>query len=152
MVKETVKKEEQEEIVKKETAEKAEYFYGLGKRKTSIAQVRIYPAGKSKEIMVNDKKLADYFQVGRLINLVKEPFLSAGEGQDFHAVVKVAGGGVSSQAEAVRLGVSRALIKFDEALRKTLKAKGFLTRDARIVERKKAGLRKARRSPQWAKR
>ncbi len=131
-----------------------EYFYAVGKRKTSVAQVRIYPAakdGKSK-IIVNEKELDVYFPIARLQNTVKDPLIGAGQEGKFNISAKVYGGGVSSQAEAVRLGMARALVKFDQTFTKALKDLGFLTRDSRAVERKKPGLKKARRSPQWAKR
>jgi len=130
-----------------------EYFYAVGKRKTSVAQVRIYPTKKAEiKVLVNGKDLKNFFPLKRLQEVVVAPFISAGQEGKFDLSVKVNGGGVNSQAEASRLGVARALIIFDLALRKSLKAVGYLTRDARKVERKKPGKRKARRSPQWAKR
>lgn len=129
------------------------YFYAVGKRKTSIAQVKIYPSVKAeKGIIINSRAINDYFGVERLRDTALAPIMNTGFDGKFDVVVKVSGGGISSQAEAIRLGMSRALIKFDETLRKSLKGLGFLTRDARIVERKKPGLKKARRAPQWAKR
>jgi small subunit ribosomal protein S9 len=128
------------------------YFYAVGKRKTAVAQVRIYPTKKPVEMLVNDKKSSDYFSVERFFEVVKMPFVLTGQDEKFNATVKVSGGGINAQAEAIRLGISRALVEFDESLRKTLRDCGFLTRDSRIVERKKAGLKKARRAPQWAKR
>ena len=142
-------------IEKKAPEEKAEvgkYFYAVGKRKTAIAQVRIYPPDTPTDVLVNDKKLELYFSVERFSDVVKSALNSVGLSEKFNITVKVIGGGINAQAEAIRLGISRALIKFDENLRKTLKAQGFLTRDARVVERKKPGLKKARKSPQWAKR
>ena len=130
-----------------------EYFYAVGKRKTSVAQVRIYPTKKAEtKVIVNGKDLKIFFPLKRLQDVVVAPFISCGQEGKFDLSVKVNGGGVNSQAEASRLGVARALIIFDLALRKSLKAVGYLTRDARKVERKKPGKRKARRSPQWAKR
>jgi small subunit ribosomal protein S9 len=137
---------------KKEVAE-ARYFYAVGKRKTSIAQVKIYPNGKnSEEILINGKKLEKYFDVSRSRDLVRSPLSIAGQDKKFDVSAKVQGGGISSQAEAVRLGIARALVKFDAELKKPLRDRGFMTRDARKVERKKPGLKKARRAPQWAKR
>jgi small subunit ribosomal protein S9 len=142
-------KEIQEE---KKTAE-ARYFYAVGKRKTSIAQVKIYPNNKnSEEISINGRKLDEYFAISRSRDLARSPLSVAGQDRKFDVLVKVYGGGISSQAEAVRLGISRALVKFDETLKKSLRDRGFMTRDARKVERKKPGLKKARRAPQWAKR
>lgn len=147
VTKKTVKKEE------KEIAEVARYFYGLGKRKTAIAQVRIYVAGKEeKGVVVNEKSFEKYFPIARLRDLIKSPLALAGQDAKFDVSARVHGGGVNAQAEAIRLGISRALIEFNPELRKSLRDNGFLTRDSRIVERKKPGLRKARRAPQWAKR
>lgn len=130
-----------------------EYFYAVGKRKTSVAQVRIYPSKKEeKTVLVNGKDVKKYFTLKRLQDVVVAPFISCGQEGKFDVSIKVNGGGVNSQAEASRLGISRALIEFNADLRKSLKVMGFLTRDARKVERKKPGKRKARRSPQWAKR
>lgn len=130
-----------------------EYFYAVGKRKTSIAQVRIYPAGKEQGgIVVNGKKIENYFPLERLRATIQAPLAATGQAEGMDVTVKVGGGGITGQAEATRLGIARALVKFNEAYRKTLRDLGFLTRDSRIVERKKPGLRKARRSPQWAKR
>lgn len=146
------KKVKIEKAAPEEKAEAGKYFYAVGKRKTAIAQVRIYPTDTPSDVLVNDKKLESYFSVERFANTVKSALTSVGLQEKFNVTVKVAGGGVNAQAEAIRLGISRALIKFDETLRKVLKAEGFLTRDARVVERKKPGLKKARKSPQWAKR
>lgn len=141
--------------VKKEDAPKskdAKYIYAVGKRKTAIAQVRLYPVEKAKDLVVNDKKLDDYFTITRLKETAKAAFVAAGQEGKFDMTVHVMGGGINAQAESIRLGVARALIKHDETLRKSLKDCGYLTRDARVVERKKPGLKKARKSPQWAKR
>lgn len=130
-----------------------EYFYAVGRRKTSVAQVRIYPSDKAAEgdVVINDKKLKDYFPVS-LHSVLLAPLKAAGAGSKFKVTVHVNGGGFTGQTEAIRLGISRALVKFDEAFKKSLRDNGFLTRDARVVERKKPGLKKARRAPQWAKR
>jgi small subunit ribosomal protein S9 len=115
--------------------------------------VRIYPsAAEEKGIVVNEKEFEKYFPIARLREVVKSPLALAGQGILFDVTVKVKGGGVNAQAEAIRLGISRALVVFNEELRKSMRDRGFLTRDSRIVERKKAGLKKARKSPQWAKR
>lgn len=131
---------------------KGKYFYAVGKRKTAIAQVRIYPNDKAKEFTINGKKLEVYIPVERLSDTAKSPIILSGQEGKFDVSVHVKGGGVSAQSEAIRLGISRALLKFDETLKKSLRDLGFLTRDARKVERKKPGLKKARKSPQWAKR
>lgn len=129
------------------------YFYAVGKRKTSVAQVRLYQVDKVVNgIVVNEKDVKSYFTIERHSDVVKAPLVAVGMDDKFDVSVKVNGGGIMGQAEAARLGVARALIIFDESLKKTLKDLGYLTRDARIVERKKPGRRKARRSPQWAKR
>jgi small subunit ribosomal protein S9 len=147
------KKDEAVNIVKKEEEKAPVYFYGLGKRKTSIAQIKAYPSSKSQsEIIVNEKKVEDYFTIARLVDVIKSPLAVAGQNKKFSITVKVSGGGINSQAEAIRLGISRALVELDAMLKKPLRDKGFMTRDARKVERKKPGLRKARRAPQWAKR
>ncbi len=126
------------------------YHYACGKRKTSIASVRLIENG-SGNIIVNEQPVGDYFY-GILIGLVKTPLKLLGKAKDYDVSVKVQGGGKSSQAEAVRHGISRALVEADLLNRPTLKKAGFLTRDSRVKERKKPGLKKARRSPQWAKR
>ncbi len=151
ITKKTAKKEEKEE--KKVAPKAVAYFYAIGKRKTAVAQVRLYPTdGTEKGILVNDRKIEEYFPLPRLRELIKSPLLTAGSGVKFDITAKVNGGGVNAQAEAIRLGISRALVKFNGELKKSLRDRGFLTRDARKVERKKPGLKKARKSPQWAKR
>ncbi len=148
----TVKKVEEKEETKKE-AITPRYFCAVGRRKTAVAQVRIYSVEKAdKGILVNDRKMDEYFPLFRLRDAIKSPIISVGQEGKFDVSVHVAGGGINAQAEAIRLGIARALVKFDETLRKALRDRGFLTRDARVVERKKPGLRKARRAPQWAKR
>lgn len=129
---------------------KGRYFYANGKRKTAVARVRLYEGGKG-EVIVNEQNLADYF-FGTLISNVKSPFKITETGKQFDVVVKVEGGGISAQSEAVRHGISKALTLFDPALRAALKKAGLITRDSRVKERKKFGLHGARRAPQWAKR
>ncbi|MCX6812704.1 MAG: 30S ribosomal protein S9 [Candidatus Berkelbacteria bacterium] len=119
------------------------YFYGTGWRKTAVARVRIF-AGKGI-YSINDK-------IVTLPDEVTEPLKLVGKTADFDLSAKVTGGGVSGQREAIRLGLSRAIIKLNPEFRSTLKKAGFLTRDQREVERKKPGLKKARRAPQWSKR
>ena len=134
----------------KKTQEK--YFYAVGRRKTSIAQVKLFVTDKKEtSIEVNKKELEKYFSLLRLQTSAKAPLALAGD-MKFFVSVHVAGGGMMGQAEATRLGIARALVKFNEELKKPLKDAVFLTRDARVVERKKPGKLKARRSPQWAKR
>ena len=126
------------------------YFYGTGRRKNSVARVRVY-AGTGK-ITINDRDIDDYFGLETLKLIVRQPLtLNELEGK-FDLVVRVNGGGVSGQAGAIRHGLSRALLVYDEALRPALKKAGFLTRDPRMKERKKYGLKAARRAPQFSKR
>ena len=130
-----------------------EYFYAVGKRKTAVAQIRIY-ATKKAEIkkIVNEKEMEVYFPIKRLQDTILSPFIICGKENGFDFSAKVNGGGFNAQADAIRLGISRALLIFDEELRKSLRAAGFLTRDARKAERKKPGKKKARKSPQFSKR
>lgn len=128
------------------------YIEGIGRRKTASARVRIVPA-KSQSVVVNEKPLADYFSAAALQKDVLSVFDTEDAGIGAYEVsAKVAGGGLSSQAEAIRLGIARALVKEKPDRRIPLKRAGYLKRDPRSVERKKFGLRKARKSPQWSKR
>jgi small subunit ribosomal protein S9 len=133
------------------TNERAPYFYGTGRRKSAVARVRLYPG--NGQITVNSKTVEDYFGgrtfFHRVVNMPLDLTESAGK---YNITVKVIGGGVSGQAGAVRHGVARALVQADPALRAALKKAGFLTRDAREKERKKAGLKRARKAPQYTKR
>lgn len=136
---------------KKATKNTSEYFYAAGKRKTSVARVRLYSGGKG-DIIVNEKPAADYFSLMTNVGVLKSPLKMTGTNKKFDIQIKVVGGGVNSQAEACRHGIARALLEFDPELRSTLKKAGFLTRDSRIKERKKPGLKRARRAPQFSKR
>lgn len=131
-------------------ATKERYFQAKGGRKTAEAIARVY--AKKGEILVNQKSVSNYFK--NILNQlkVKAPFDLLSIADRASATVKVSGGGLNAQAEAVRNALARALVKMDETFRKKLRLAGFLTRDARMVERKKYGLKKARRAPQWAKR
>jgi len=122
----------------------------VGRRKTASARVRLTP-GKGV-IIVNEKTFTEYFPVAIWQNKVRAPLVTVGKENDFDVSVKVAGGGVNAQAEAVRHGIARALVSWNEDFKKVLRAEGFLTRDPRAKERKKAGLRGARRGRQWRKR
>lgn len=126
------------------------YFYGTGRRKNSVARVRVY-SGTGK-IIINDRDIDDYFGLETLKLIVRQPLVVAGVEGKFDIVVRVSGGGVSGQAGAIRHGLSRALLVYDENLRPELKKAGFLTRDPRMKERKKYGLKAARRAPQFSKR
>ncbi|MBU0667601.1 30S ribosomal protein S9 [Patescibacteria group bacterium] len=132
-------------------AASSEYFYASGKRKTSIARVRLYPNGKG-DIVVNEKPSQKYFTLLTSKGIIYSPLKLTGTNKKFDISIKVCGGGISSQAEAVRHGIARALLQYDPQLRATLKKAGYLTRDARIKERKKPGLKRARRAPQFSKR
>ena len=126
-------------------------YRGTGRRKTSVARVRLIPGGKGIEI--NGKTMADYFGGREILSKIVEQPLALTETLDkFEVKVNVIGGGNSGQAGAIRHGVARALILADETLKGALKEAGFLTRDPRMVERKKYGKKKARRSPQFSKR
>lgn len=135
----------------KKSSSVQEYYYGTGKRKTAVARVRLYKNGKG-DLTVNDQEGAKYFSLTKLIAVLNAPLRLTSLTKKFDITVKVDGGGVVSQAEAIRHAIARALLKYDEALRITLKKAGFLTRDARKKERKKPGLKKARRAPQFSKR
>ena len=126
------------------------YFYGTGRRKHSVARVRVY-AGTGK-VTVNGRDIDEYFGLDTLKFIVRQPLALTDTLGKFDVVCTVAGGGVSGQAGAIRHGLSRALLQFDEELRPTLKKAGLLTRDPRMKERKKYGLKGARRAPQFSKR
>ena len=128
---------------------KERYIEAVGRRKTSIARVRITPASKSS-ISINNKDIEAYFPSAVLKNTVLSAFNDIGG--KFVVTAKLRGGGIASQAEALRHGLSRALVSFDPNLRGALKSKGFLKRDPRAKERRKFGLKKARKAPKWSKR
>ena len=126
------------------------YFYGTGRRKKSVARVRIYPG--SGEITINGRSIDEYFGLETLKLIVNQPFGVTGTMGKFDIVANVTGGGISGQAGAIRHGVARALLNADAENRPALKAAGLLTRDPRMKERKKYGLKAARRAPQFSKR
>ena len=126
------------------------YFYGTGRRKESVARVRVY-AGTGK-ITINDRDIDDYFGLEPLQLIVRPPLAITDTTEKYDIVCRVRGGGVTGQAGAIRHGLSRALLQYDESLRPALKKAGFLTRDPRMKERKKPGLKKARRAPQFSNR
>ena len=128
---------------------KGEYHYANGKRKTAIAKVRLYKGTGS--ILVNDQPMEEYF-FGTLIGTVKAPLKITSTTKTFDIVAHLQGGGVAAQADALRHGIAKALCVFDPIFRSPLKKAGFITRDSRVKERKKPGLKRARRAPQWAKR
>ena len=126
------------------------YFYGTGRRKESVARVRVYPG--TGTITINDRDIDDYFGLETLKLIVRQPLVLTNNKEKFDIVCRVNGGGVTGQAGAIRHGISRALLLLDAELRPTLKKAGFLTRDPRMKERKKYGLKGARRAPQFSKR
>ncbi len=126
------------------------YFYGTGRRKSSVARVRVYNG--TGKITINDRDIEEYFGLETLKLIVRQPLALTGNLDKFDIVCRVAGGGVTGQAGAIRHGLSRALLQYSEELRPELKKAGFLTRDPRMKERKKYGLKGARRAPQFSKR
>ena len=130
---------------------KKKYFYGTGRRKSSIARVRVYENGTGA-ITMNGRDIDDYFGLDTLKLIVRQPLVSTDMIGKVDIVVNVAGGGVTGQAGAIRHGISRALLAVNPEYRPSLKAAGFLTRDPRMKERKKYGLKAARRAPQFSKR
>lgn len=126
------------------------YFYGTGRRKSSVARVRLYPG--TGKVTINDRDIDDYFGLDTLKLIVNQPFGVTNTEGKYDIVATVVGGGVSGQAGAIRHGVARALLKVSDEMRIPLKKAGFLTRDPRMKERKKYGLKAARRAPQFSKR
>jgi len=128
-------------------------YYGTGRRKNAVA--RVFLRNGNGKIIINGKEYDDlikYFQRSTLVQHIVEPFNVTNTTGKFDMIIRVNGGGLSGQAGAVRLGIARALLQYNPELRKALKEKGMLTRDPRMVERKKYGLKKARRAPQFSKR
>jgi small subunit ribosomal protein S9 len=132
------------------TKTQKKYFEAIGRRKLSVARVRI---SKDKPgLIINNKTLEEYFPLASYQNKILTPLKVTNNENKFNISIKVSGGGITGQAEAIRLGLSRGLVLIDEKLKTILREKGLLTRDSRVVERKKYGLKKARRAPQWQKR
>ncbi len=156
-VRKTKDKDEPENMVPAEIVESAlapvsgSYISALGRRKTAIARVRLTKVGKGT-ITINKGSFEKYFPTFELSNIVKSPLAIVGLETAVDVSAFVQGGGNHAQAEAVRLGIARALIELNPTYRKTLKKLGYLTRDPRAKERKKPGLKRARRAPQWSKR
>lgn len=134
-------------MIDKET----KFIGAIGRRKSAVAQVRLYHAG-SGTVQINERTFESYLPTEILRQTVKAPLILTGTENMFDIMVLVKGGGASGQADSIRLGISRALIEFNPEYKSVLKKQGFLTRDARIRERKKFGKKSARRSPQWSKR
>jgi len=154
-VKKITKKKEKPASVK--TAEDKKYYEAVGRRKKAIARVRLFTSGASQSIaeenlLINKKSYKEYFPILALQKRIESPFLRLKSMKRFRGTVKVKGGGPTGQAEAVQHGIARALVLFDDSFRKKLKKAGYLKRDPRKKERKKFGLKKARRAPQWRKR
>jgi len=149
-----VKRPEGEVVTSRPKAPKVishDYIFAVGRRKTAVARVRFHK-GKQGDFMVNERPMEQYFPTKELQGLVLAPLTATEMSGAGFVTAKVAGGGISGQAEAVRLGIARALVSIDSDLRLTLKRAGFLRRDPRAKERKKYGLKRARRAPQWQKR
>ena len=125
-------------------------YMGTGRRKKSVARVRLVPGNGN--VVVNKRDIENYFGLETLRVIVNQPLVLTGAKEKFDVLVNVHGGGFTGQAGAIRHGIARALVKSDEALKSELKKAGFLTRDSRMKERKKYGLKKARRAPQFSKR
>ncbi len=152
---ETVKEEKETKGKTSKKEEKAagagRYFEAVGRRKTSVARVRLFSKGAAS-VTINEKKIKDYFPTAELRQTVEDPLKKMKLLEKFKITVKASGGGIHSQAEAVRHGIARALVKFNADFRKRLKKAEFLTRDSRAKERRKFGLKKARKAAQWRKR
>lgn len=142
------------ETTRKPVAVEGRYVYAVGRRKTAVAQVRYYANAKAEalEIIVNNRPYTEYFNTFEQCEACVAPLKVVGKSETSKISVLVQGGGLSGQADAVKLGIARALVEHDALVRPALKAEKLLTRDPRAVERKKPGLKKARRAPQWAKR
>ncbi len=131
-------------------ARKVESYYGTGRRKEAVARVRLFPG--NGRIIINQRPIEEYFTREVLRTIVRQPLVLTNTNGKYDVIVNVHGGGTTGQAGAIRHGIARALLTVDEDLRKPLKQAGFLTRDPRMKERKKYGLKKARRAPQFSKR
>ena len=156
----TIKKKPVKKTIVKKTAKKIksvrQYFEAVGRRKRSTARVRIFTCrpfeDEKGKITINDKFYTDFFPTYDLQQTVVSPLIKMKSVSRFEVIIKVKGGGIKGQAEAIRHGLSRALVKFNPDFSKKLKRSGFLTRDSRRIERKKPGLKKARKASQWKKR
>ncbi len=138
---------------KKSSTKKQKYYEAVGRRKTSVSRVRVIPATKKNAgITVNGKNYTDYFKTEELSTVANAPLRKIKMLEQFYITVQTKGGGVRGQADATRHGIARALVKYDPELHNRFKKSGFLKRDPRKKERKKYGLKKARRAPQWRKR
>jgi small subunit ribosomal protein S9 len=129
----------------------AQYYEGIGRRKRATARVRLFPGGTGN-VIVNDKEAEDYLSRAGDVRIFLEPLTSIGQENSYDITVHVNGGGISGQRDAIQLGIARALLKIDPDLRPRLRDGGFLTRDSRVKERKKPGLKRARKAPTYTKR
>ncbi len=129
----------------------SQYYEGIGRRKSASARVRLYPGG-SGNVIVNDKEAQEYLPREGDVQIMMRPLTTVGQETQYDISVHVNGGGITGQRDAIQLGIARALLKVDPDLRSDLKPKGFLTRDARVKERKKPGLKRARKAPTYTKR
>lgn len=129
----------------------AQYYEGIGRRKESSARVRLFPGGTGN-LIINDKDGSEYLPRFGDVDILLEPLRAIGQEKAFNITVHVSGGGISGQRDAIQLGIARALLKIDPDLKQQLRAGKFLTRDARVKERKKPGLRRARKAPTYTKR
>ena len=129
----------------------AQYYEGIGRRKNASARVRLFPGGTGK-FVVNERPVEEYLPRPNDMEILMEPLIAVGQTSNYDISVHVDGGGVSGQRDAIRLGIARALLKIDPDMRGALKVRGLLTRDARVKERKKPGLKRARKAPTFTKR
>jgi small subunit ribosomal protein S9 len=129
----------------------SQYFEGIGRRKSASARVRLYPGG-SGNVIINSKEARDYLPRAGDVELMLEPLSEVGQETVYDISVHVSGGGISGQRDAIQLGITRALLKVDPDFRPALKKQGYITRDARVKERKKPGLKRARKAPTYTKR
>lgn len=129
----------------------AQYYEGIGRRKTASARVRLFPGGTGR-LVINDKEAAEYLPRQGDVEMMLEPLRVVGQEKSYDIIVRVTGGGISGQRDAIRLGIARALLKIDPDMRPSLKKEKLLTRDARVKERKKPGLKRARKAPTYTKR
>jgi small subunit ribosomal protein S9 len=129
----------------------AQYYEGIGRRKAATARVRLFPGGTGN-VLINDKEATDYLPRAGDVEIMLEPLRVTGQEKQYDITVHVNGGGISGQRDAIKLGIARALLKIDPDMRPSLKKEKLLTRDARVKERKKPGLKRARKAPTYTKR
>ncbi len=129
----------------------AQYYEGIGRRKRATARVRLFPGGTGR-ILVNERELEQYLPRPNDVTILMQPLEAVGQERNYDISVHVNGGGLSGQRDAIQLGIARALLKIDPDMRSALKSRGLLTRDARVKERKKPGLKRARKAPTFTKR